>query len=677
MTNHPLERAERRAERRTAASGSVAPCDRVHPRQPELGSCFPRLSSSAWASMRTTTACAVRSSLTTCLRFWTIPPFTSCGRRGELVAPAGEQSGGGAPRSQSLTGSELCVGWAECSRGYHVVNLVIHILGALVLYGVVRRTLLCASLRQRYGDEARWLALAVALIWVVHPLQTESVTYLIQRTESLMGLFFLLTLYCVIRGSMSSGRRGWYAAAIVSCALGMGSKEVMVVAPLTVLLYDRAFLSGSFREALRACAALYAGLCGCWLVLVRLVASNSQSASVGFGLSVTPWEYARTQPGVIVHYLRLCFWPSPLVVDYYDWPVARTAAAVVPAGALVLALLVATLWVARRRPHVGFLGGWFFLILAPTSSVLPVVGEFAAERRMYLPLATVIALVVIGWHKVFGGICGRLGWGSGRRRIVEVVVLVAMVATLAQLTVRRNEDYRSEVSLWSDLVAKRPNNARGHLNLGKALTRQGKLDEAIARYSEALRIDPNYAQAHSNLSIALATQGKLDEAIAHYFEALRINPNYAQAHSNLGIALAMQGRLEEAIAHFSEALRIDPNSAQAHNNLGNALARQGKLEEAIAHYSEALRINPNYARAHNNLGTALARQGKLDEAIAHYSQALRIAPSAEAHYNLATALTRDGRSQEAIGHLEAALKLDPGFQQAGRALAALTSSSAK
>ena len=161
--------------------------------------------------------------------------------------------------------------------GYHVVNLAIHILGALVLYGVVRRTLLCASLRERYGDEARWLALAVALIWVVHPLQTESVTYLIQRTESLMGLFFLLTLYCVIRGSTSSGRRGWYAAAIVCCALGMGSKEVMVVAPLTVLLYDRAFLSGSFREALRARAALYAGLCGCWLVLVGLVASSSHA----------------------------------------------------------------------------------------------------------------------------------------------------------------------------------------------------------------------------------------------------------------------------------------------------------------------------------------------------------------------------------------------------------------
>jgi tetratricopeptide (TPR) repeat protein len=583
------------------------------------------------------------------------------------------------PQGRRIVNLSLAVNYALGGLnvwGYHVVNLAIHILGALVLYGVVRRTLLCASLRERYGDEAGWLALAVALIWVVHPLQSESVTYLMERSESLMGFFFLLTLYCVTRGAMSSDQRGWYAAAIVSCALGMGSKEVMVVAPLTVLLYDRTFLSRSFREALRARAALYAGLSGCWLVLVGLVASRF-NANVGFGLSVTPWEYARTQPGVIVHYLRLSFWPSPLVLDYYDWPVARTAATVVPAGALVFALLVATIWALRYRPSVGFLGGWFFLILAPTSSVLPIITEIAAERRMYLPLAAVIVLVVIGWHMAFGGICGRLGWESGRRRIVEVAVLATMVAALAQLTVRRNEDYRSEVSLWTDVVAKRPNNARGYYNLGYALTTQGKLDEAIAHYSEALRINPAYAEAHNNLGNALTTQGKLDEAIAHYSEALRINPNSAQAHNNLGNALARQGKLDEAIAHYSEALRIYPADAEAHNNLGYALTTQGKLDEAIAHYSEALRIRPNFLEAHNNLGLALTTQGKLDEAIAQYYEALRIAPSAEVHYNLATALAGDGRTQEAIGHLEAALKLDPGFQQARRALTQLTSSSAK
>jgi len=234
--------------------------------------------------------------------------------------------------------------------GYHAFNVTIHILASLALFGIVRRTLIGTRFRDRVGPDAPWLAMAVALIWLVHPLQTESVDYIVQRTEGLMG-FFLLTLYCVVRGAASSRQRGWYAGAVISCALGMGSKEVMAVAPLTVLLYDRAFLARSFREALRVRAALYAGLAGSWLVPAALVASGAHGESAGFGLSVTPWEYARTQAGVmIIHYLRLSFWPRPLVVDYYDWPVARTAAVVVPAGALVIGLLAATLWAARRRP---------------------------------------------------------------------------------------------------------------------------------------------------------------------------------------------------------------------------------------------------------------------------------------------------------------------------------------
>jgi tetratricopeptide (TPR) repeat protein len=696
MTNDPAERADRHP----AASGSVAPCAQRTPQH--VGVWWQLLPALLIIGVG---LYAYHNSLRV--------PFVFDDLRGIRDNPTIRTLWAAAHvAGRPVVNLSLAVNYALGGLnvwGYHIVNLAIHILGALVLYGVVRRTLLCSSLRQRYGDGARRLALAVALIWVAHPLQTESVTYLIQRSESLMGLFFLLTLYCVIRGATSSGQRGWYAGAVVCCALGMGSKEVMVVAPLVVLLYDRAFLSRSFREALRAHAGLYAGLFGFWLVLVGLFVSTPH-LSVGFGLSVSPWEYARTQPGVLLHYLRLSFWPHPLVIDYDDWPIARTAAAVVPAGTLVVALAVATLWAARRWPHVGFLGGWFFLILAPTSSVVPLIGEIAAEHRMYLPLAAVIAFVVIGWHVVFTGICGRLGWGSGRRRIVEVVVLGAVVATLAQLTVRRNEAYQSDVALWTDVVANRPDSATGHNNLGSALAAQGKLDDAIGHYRAALRIDPTYVEAHNNLGSALAAQGKLDDAIGQYRKALRMRPYYPEAHNNLGTALAAQGKLDEAIGHYraalfmrsnfseahynlgnalvrqgkldeaiaqySEALRINPTYVEAHNNLGSVLVRQGKLDEAIAQYSEALRINPIYAQAHNNLGMALARQGKLDEAVAQYSEALRIAPSARGHYDLATALAREGRTQDAIGHLEAALQLDPGFQPARRALAQLTSSSA-
>ncbi len=555
------------------------------------------------------------------------------------------------------------------ARGYHAFNVAIHILAGLALFGIVRRTLIGTRFRDRFGPDAPWLAMAVALIWLVHPLQTESVDYIIQRTEGLMGFFFLLTLYCVVRGSASSRRRGWYAAAVISCALGMGSKEVMAAAPLTVLLYDRAFLSRSFREALRARAALYAGLAGSWLILAALLASGAHSESAGFGLSVTPWEYARTQAGVIVHYLRLSFWPSPLVVDYYDWPVARTAAAVVPAGALVIGLLAATLWVARRRPWLGFLGAWFFLSLAPTSSVLALVGEFAAERRMYVPLAAVVTLVVIAVHAALGRLFRHVRSPDVLRRTVEAALLLAVVVPLGYLTVRRNEDYRSEVGIWADIVAKRPNNARAQNNLGGSLEAQGLVKEAAAHYAEAVRAKPNFVWAHNNLGRALVKQGRIDEAVPHFIQALRLMPAFADAHANLGEALVKRGEVDEGIAHLSQAVRLRPDHAPTRTNLGDALASQQRLAEAITQYAEVVRQKPNSAEAHSRLGTTLHRQGRLDEAIAQYSEAVRLRPNdAWTHYNLGVARLQQGKMGEAAQHFETALRLDPKHPRAGRAL---------
>ncbi len=409
--------------------------------------------------------------------------------------------------------------------GYHVFNLAIHILAALVLYGVVRRTLLGPSLRDRHGDQASWFALAVALIWAVHPLQTESVTYITQRTELLMGLFLLLTLYCVIRSVESSRPAAWYAAAVVFTVLGIGSKEVMAVALVVVLAYDRLFLSKSFREAFRHRWGLYAGLAASWLIFAALLPTRVGIDIETLSLTgVTPWVYAKTQSGVIVHYLRLSFWPAPLVGDYDDWPLAKSAAAILPSAAVVITLLCATLWTFHRRLQPACLGVWFSLILAPSSSFWPLPSEIAAERRMYLPLAAVIVLIVTGGHMVLREISSRLKWPPSLYRFLAAALVVTIVATLAHTTVRRNEDYRSAESFWNDVLAKRPNNARGHINLGHYLLRQGRIDEALSHFSQALRIKPNDALAHYNLGNALDSQGKLEEAIAHYSEALRIDP---------------------------------------------------------------------------------------------------------------------------------------------------------
>ena len=448
-------------------------------------------------------------------------------------------------------------------RGYHVVNLAIHLVAALVLYGLVRRTLTTPRLQPRWGQAAPWLALTVALLWIVHPVQTNSVMYLIQRAESLMGLWYLLTLYSLVRG--------WGVAAIVSCALGMASKPVMVTAPLAAFLYDGVFLAGSARAAWQRRRPLYVGLAATWGLLAALVVNVSPHAepSAGFALTgITPLAYARTQPGVILHYLRLAVWPHPLVLDY-GWPLAATPQAVWPPTLALGALVFATAWTMVRAPTIGFWGAWCFLLLAPTSSVIPL-KDLAFEHRMYVPLASLLVLLVLGGDALL-----RRGIAdTRRRRLVACWLVTGVVATLGTVTIRRNRDYRSKGAMWRDIVAKRPANPRGHVGVGAALLEEGKLDAAAAAFSQTLRLYPDDAAAHYSLGTVLSDQGKSDEAMAQFTEALRLYPGYAKAHNNLGVALFRQGKLADAIAHYTEALRLMPDYAQAQRNLTEALANQ-------------------------------------------------------------------------------------------------------
>ena len=551
--------------------------------------------------------------------------------------------------------------------GYHVLNLTIHILAGLTLCGVVARTFRQPALRDRFGRAALPLALTIALIWVVHPLQTESVTYVIQRAETMMGLFYLLTLYCAIRGADSASANLWYLASVVSCLLGMTSKEVMVSAPLIVLLYDRTFLSGTFAKAWRQRWRLYVGLAATWIPLGCLVASTSnRSGSAGFGTNVAWQPYALTQLQAIALYLKLSVWPDPLVFDY-GTGLAHSFSEVASSAFIVAVLLVGTLVALRRWPALGFVGAWFFVILAPTSSVMPVVTQTMAEHRMYLPLAGVVAMAAVGafvfgkrlFRKQPGGVLACFSAGS-------VVVL------FAHLTIQRNQTYNSRLAIWKDTVAKCPNNSRAHNDLGEALLDTGKIPDAIGHYEQALQIQPDYAEAHNNLGNALVKEGKLRDAIGHYEQALRIDPDLAEAHYNLGIALEQAGRLQDALEQYEQAVRIEPDYADAHNNLGITLARLGRLPEAMGHFEQALRFKPDSAQMHNNLGGVLTRAGKLEEAIEQYRQALRINPDlAEAHYNLGVALEQAGRLQDALEHYEQALRIKPDYAKAQNAIARL------
>jgi tetratricopeptide (TPR) repeat protein len=544
--------------------------------------------------------------------------------------------------------------------GYHAFNVGIHILAALTLYGVVRRTLICEALRSKFGAASALLAGAISLIWLVHPLQTESVTYTIQRGESLMGLFYLLTLYCVIRSQDPARGNLWKIGALVSCALGMATKPVMVTAPLVALLYDRVFLTGSWREAMRRRGWLYGGLAATWLLLPVLLANapSDWKTSAGPGYKGTsPLRYALTQTVAVAHYLRLTFWPHPLCLDY-GWPSDSSAVGnglgALPGQIVVAALLLGTVWAWRRRPSVGFLGAWFFVILAPTSSFVPV-ADAIVEHRMYLPLAAVVAAVVLGVFAV-----GKRLLNEAQDVVLGCVAVGTVAVVLAFLTVQRNQDYHTALGIWRDTVKTCPNNHRAHSNLATALLQAGNAAEAVGEYERALRIKPDYAEAHDGLGLALMQMGNVQEAMGQYEQALQIKPDYADADYNLGVALETAGRVQEATRRYELALRIKPDLVQAHYNLGRALAQLGQIQGAVEQYEQALRLKPDYVEAHNNLGAALMGQGRLQEAIGHYEQALRIkADSAEAHNGLGLVLMQTGNVQEAIGQYEQAVRIKP------------------
>ena len=442
----------------------------------------------------------------------------------QALSPSATARVGGRPVLNFSLALNYAFGGASV-QGYHALNLAIHILAALTLFGVVRRTLLQPRLRERFGAVANGLALATAVLWTVHPLQTEAVTYVSQRAESLMGLFYLLTLYCFIRGTESPRAGLWFTLSIVVCLLGMATKEVMVTAPLMVLLYDRTFVAGSFRAAWTQRRRLYVGLGGTWFLLGYLMA-GLQHRGVGYGLGITWQAYALTECQVVVNYLWLALWPHPLIFDYGMVIIIRHVAEAM-SYALILVLLAAGVVVGlKRSPAIGFIGAWFFVILAPTSSVVPVVSQPMAESRMYLPLAAVVVLGVSAVYALLG------------RRSVAVFGVLAIL--LGFFTSQRNEDYRSEVSIWSDTVAKRPDNARAHNDLGVALGQVGRLEEAIGQCEEALRLKPDYAEAHVNLGVALIHLGRVQEAMAQWEQALRIKPDYAEAQSNLARARAVQ-----------------------------------------------------------------------------------------------------------------------------------------
>ena len=530
---------------------------------------------------------------------------------------------------------------------YHALNVAIHALAALALLGLLRRTLAAPVLRERCGAAAAPLAFATALLWALHPLQTETVVCVAQRTESLCGLFYLLTLYTFVRAAEpGAAARRWFLVSFACCLTGMATKEVMVTAPVIVLLYDRTFVAGTFSAALRRRGAFYAALAGTWLLLAWLLlrGGGSRGVAAGFGLGISWWDYLLKQCEALVLYLKLSLWPHPLVLDYGN-DVVHSIGDVWRQGLVVLALLAGTIWALGRRPVVGFAGAWCFVILAPSSSFVPLVTQTMAEHRMYLPLAGLLGLLVPAAHRL---------WGSRARWALAAVALAFGVATFA-----RNRDYRDLTTIWSDTVASYPRSARAHNNLAWALQQQGQSDLANVHFARAAELQPGYVSAHYNWGVALLDQGRGADAIAQFEAAVRLAPNHVDAQLNLGNALMQLARAADAIPHYETALRLQPG-ADVHYDLGVALMEVDRRDEATGHLRAALDLNPRLPNAHYQLGRVAELAGQPADAESRYTEALRLDPDhVAAHRRLGLLFAQSGRLAPAAEQFRAVIHLAP------------------
>lgn len=550
---------------------------------------------------------------------------------------------------------------AKSPWGYHAVNLAIHILAGFALYGVVRRTLLLPRLAARFGAAVDGIGLAVALLWLVHPIQTESVTYVIQRAESLMGLLYLLTLYAAIRSFASPRPLPWQALSVAACALGMAAKPVMVTAPVMVGVYDWLFVSGSLRAMQRRSPALYAGLATSWFVLIAGMIASPLGPTAGLEMeSVTPAAYLATQPASILRYLRLVVWPGPLVFDYYgfDFPPVRSAGEIALPALVVGGLLAATLWGLWRRREWSFLGVWFFAILSPTSSVVPVADPYF-EHRMYLPLAAAVTGVVL------------LAYGAVRKWSVRpaaaLAVAAAGVAVLAGQTWARNQDYANAERMWRGVLAQRPENTRAEVCLGEALIEAGHREEGLAHIRKPLAMRPGDAKTYRVVALALERVGEWPEAEAQHRAALAIDPRRVDTRCDLADLLHDRERYAEAIPEYAECLRRDEGLARAWHGMADSLARLGRLADAAPFYQEYLRRRPKDAEARNGLGVAWLGLGRLAEAREEFRKAVLIAPLfAEARMNLGIVLMKSGDAQAGDMEIRRALEIKPELSEALR-----------
>ena len=565
--------------------------------------------------------------------------------------------------------------------GYHVFNILIHIINALLVYFLIRLLFRTPFFSDIQSEEnltplltPSIFALCSALIFVSHPVQTQAVTYIYQRVTSLATLFFLLSICAYVKSRLSSAaplKYSLYAISLISAVTAMLVKEISFTLPVIITLFELFFFQGTYGK--RVLLLFPFALTMLVLPAVLLTAQGSFSIwdidtsmnTLASFPDMPRMDYLFTQFRVIVTYIRLLFLPVNQNLDY-NYPVYHSFFTPVVFFSFLFLLFLFTLGAyslyrskkkeVEERHYLRLISlgiFWFFITLSVESSIIPI-KDVIFEHRIYLPS---VGFIMAGMAAVTIAVCKIRNRAASRAIIAGIACAICVLSGAAYA---RNSVWKTNISVWEDNVRKSPSKARPHNNLGVAYDKKGRTDDAIRELLTAIEVDPAYGQSHNNLAIIYDREGRTDDAIRQYVLAIQINPKDEESHYNLGVAYDKKGLTDDAIRELLTAIQINPDYGQARNNLGIIYARMGRTEESIREFLTVKSIAPDSIKAYNNLGIVYGREGRTEEAIHEFLAAIQIDPDyADAHYNLGITYKKQGRFEEAMKEFQTVLRLKP------------------
>ena len=561
--------------------------------------------------------------------------------------------------------------------GYHIVNLAIHLLNALLVYALIVLTFRTPRLKGSFLlKHAKPIALLSALLFVSHPVQTQAVTYIAQRFASLATLFFMMSVVAYAQSRLSAGSKSsryrplaWYGVSLLTAILAMKSKEIAFTLPLIIALYEFLFLEGPVKKRILLLLPLLltmliipASLLGIDRPLGTMMSDVGEVTRVHTFMGRT--EYLITQTRVIVTYLRLLVFPMNQNLDY-DYPLFDSFfAPQVVLSFLLLMLIIGTgvtlLYRDRHAPGAGRLTAfgifWFFMTLSVESSIIPI-ADVIFEHRLYLPSVGFFLAVTGAFFWTAEKLEAR--WPYAVR--VVVVFLAAAVVIFTGLTVARNIVWQSEQSLWEDVIRKSPLKARGYNGLGLAYFNKNRYDYAVEAFARAIALHPSYGVAFNNIGNAFYRSGLYDRAVEAQTRAIALEPNNPVFLYNRGLTHAATGAYDRAIRDYEGAIILDPVYAEAYNNLGSIYHITGRYDRAMEAYTKALTLHPGSALFFTNRGLSRAAIGDYGRAIEDHTRAISLDPYfGDAYNGRGAAYGLQERYAEAIEDFTRAISLDPG-----------------